>query len=480
MCYSSMSMVKKTIKTLASLKLAVIIIIVLCVLIAAGTIVESQFNAVIASKLVYRTWLMFTAMSALVISLTAVMVDRWPWKAKHASFVLAHIGIIVLLFGSWLTMTYGLDGSLRVPINGSSHLVQVNQTDLSVYASFDGQNYTKLTEQEVDFYTHPPEQHPIEIPTDEGLIKIEKYLPFAFPERKIRAAENAGPAVRFQINNGRANFSEWLVLEPAQKQLTKDLGPAKVTLLEKTEPPTQATGNNEIFLQANPPDTHLKYTVFYKDVGRKPLRGQIEEGGKIPTGWMNLEFHLLRFLPSAVDTWEFKPQERPTELTTDAIEVSFNNKRQWLQLDDVLKFYSPKAVYVVTYGHRKIDLGFGLNLKKFDIGRHQGIMKAMSYQSVVTVDDKSLTNASTDLAAEHLIAMNEPLKYKGLTFYQASFQEDPETGMPIASVFSVNADPGRWFKYLGSLLIVLGTIFLFYNRRQAARKQAPATNVEVI
>jgi len=60
--------------------------------------------------------------------------------------------------------------------------------------------------------------------------------------------------------------------------------------------------------------------------------------------------------------------------------------------------------------------------------------------------------------------MNEPLKHNGYTFYQSSFQEN-KMGEPIASVLSVNYDPGRWIKYFGSLCIVLGSIMLFYFKK---------------
>ncbi len=62
--------------------------------------------------------------------------------------------------------------------------------------------------------------------------------------------------------------------------------------------------------------------------------------------------------------------------------------------------------------------------------------------------------------SEQLISMNEPLKYKGLTIYQASFQE--ENGQPVASIFSVNQDPGRWVKYLGSLIMTIGIVLLMW------------------
>jgi hypothetical protein len=60
--------------------------------------------------------------------------------------------------------------------------------------------------------------------------------------------------------------------------------------------------------------------------------------------------------------------------------------------------------------------------------------------------------------------MNEPLKHKGYTFYQSSFEED-KMGNPVTSVLTVNYDPGRWLKYIGCLLIVLGSILLFYFKK---------------
>ncbi|HRO68280.1 MAG TPA: cytochrome c biogenesis protein, partial [Pseudobdellovibrionaceae bacterium] len=79
-----MSQQKKTqlariIRFLASLKLAVVIMIALAIVTAWGTIVESMYDAEAARKTVYDTVWMYAAMGALAVSLIAVMVDRWPW-----------------------------------------------------------------------------------------------------------------------------------------------------------------------------------------------------------------------------------------------------------------------------------------------------------------------------------------------------------------------------------------------------------------
>ncbi len=86
----------------------------------------------------------------------------------------------------------------------------------------------------------------------------------------------------------------------------------------------------------------------------------------------------------------------------------------------------------------------------------------MEYASQVTVQSKD----SDQKITSQLISMNEPMKYAGYTFYQASFEKDEKTGEPVASVFSVNRDPGRWIKYFGSIILSVGIVWLFYQRRK--------------
>ncbi len=60
--------------------------------------------------------------------------------------------------------------------------------------------------------------------------------------------------------------------------------------------------------------------------------------------------------------------------------------------------------------------------------------------------------------------MNNPLKYQNFTFYQASYFQSQEG--PMGSILSVNFDPGRPWKYLGSLLLVFGSIWHYFLRRK--------------
>lgn len=482
------STLRSLLKALSSLKLAVFIIVVFAVLTAVGTIIESKYDAIAASKWIYRTPWMFGVMILLAINLIAVMVDRWPWKQKHIPFILAHIGILVLLLGSLVTFLYGLDGTLRVAENEKNRFVTTSDTDLVIWSSFDGSNYTKLFEEPVDFFLHSPKEKPIEISVDhQKKIKISDYKPYALVTPQIRESDDprAGLAVRFNLSNERVHFTDWLMQRRrGDIGATLNLGPAKIII---GEAPKSPTGQNEIYLSvvsgaanamvdaaktpksAASATTRLKYTIYSRDTTHKTMTGFIKETETIKTPWMNLEFKLLRLLPQAQQFWDFKFVERPTPLTTAAVLVEFNGRQDWVQIDDVFKLFDDNIAYIISYGHRRIDMGFDITLKKFEVGRYQGTQRAATYQSWVDVPG----------VGERLISMNEPLKHKGLTVYQASFQEGPD-GVPVASIFSVNNDPGRWLKYLGSLIISLGVAWLFIHKRKSSRAQAPQKIEEVL
>ncbi|MGZ5280466.1 MAG: cytochrome c biogenesis protein ResB, partial [Pseudobdellovibrionaceae bacterium] len=219
-------MIQKFIKAFSSVKLAVVIIIALATLIAVGTIVESRYNAQVAAKLVYHTWMMYVVMGALALTLIAVMVDRWPWKKRHIPFLLAHVGILILQLGSVVTAKYGLDGNMRFGMGETNRFVTVPNTELQVWSSFDGDRYTKLLEKEVDFFVDPPSKNPLQLELPEGTFKVDDYAPFVIPSRKIIASQSprTGAGLRFQVQNDRANINEWLFQKKAGAMDTRKFG----------------------------------------------------------------------------------------------------------------------------------------------------------------------------------------------------------------------------------------------------------------
>lgn len=445
-------MYKKLIKQLSSLKLAVVVIISIAFITAIGTFVESKYDAITAKKIVYDSIFMTAIMLVLATNLIAVMIDRWPWKTRHAPFLCAHVGILMIMIGQSVTSQFGIDGTMRVGIMEDNRFVTLNQTDITVYSSFDGNNYSKIFEKEVDFFKNPPSsEKPFEILKNQIDIKFKNYYRYALSSRQTNEATNPklGAGVRFQISNGQANFIEWLVQRSPAHVVTQDLGPLKVHL---GKVPEFGNGANEIYLKSD--GKGVQFALFAKDALEPRKKGYLKEGEVIPTGWMGLELRILRYLPMAEETWKIEPRETPTPLTSEAVELEFEGKSYWMLLNDTVKLFSKNVVFFVSYANRRMDIGFPIFLNEFKMDRYQGTQRAASYKSIVTVPE---------LGSKE-ISMNEPLKHSGLTIYQASFQDGP-MGAPVASIFSINKDPGRWLKYLGSLIMSVGIILLFYFKK---------------
>lgn len=456
-----------------SFQLGIPVLVAITLLITWGTIVESQYDAYAAQRTVYHSWMMSLTMGLLIYNLAAVMIDRLPWKKRHIPFLCVHIGIISMILGGWVTQKYGLDGSMYLPIGGKNNFVTVSQTDLVVYATFDGDSYTKFYEREVDFFKTPPtEEKPVIVYLGAEQIKITKYLKYARVSKKITATtdERAGDMVKIQLQNPNVKQVETLIQPSKTKSAEVNLGPLKIYFAHVVKDKGRKDyAKNEIYLNTGggtADNKNVKYS-FYKINESLPFKtGQLQIGDVIDTGWMGLELRLLDFQQQVKEITEAVESPRPTPLTTPAIYLEFKGEKQWALINDVTKFFTEKVAYIMSYQNRRIDLGFPVNLKEFQMTQYEGTNKAKTYASRVSVENQDL-----HLTTEALIEMNEPMKFAGYTFYQSSFNQDEKTGEPIASVLSVNKDPGRWIKYLGSLILSLGIIWFFVQNRKRKTAQ---------
>lgn len=91
-------------------------------------------------------------------------------------------------------------------------------------------------------------------------------------------------------------------------------------------------------------------------------------------------------------------------------------------------------------------LPFTIEMIDFEKEMHPGTNTAKSYSSSIIVHEGGID-------WPFHIRMNEPLRYKGYTFYQASFSERAEG---TYSVLSVVRNQGRIFPYLASAIIFIG------------------------
>ena len=413
---------------------------------------------------------MYTVMTLLCINLVGVMVNRWPWKRHHAGFIFAHVGIIITLLGAWVTKEYGIDGSLQIPVGQKNRFVILPQPEVAIASSFIGVGLETLFRKPVNFIKKPPEKYPLTYQLAGHKWHVTRFLPYTIPQRRVSRSQYKadGPAVRFQLFNDKISQAHWIFLRQGQEYEEVHLGPAKVVLSDGSY---QYKEGYIIVLEPDIEKNHLKYRIYSQSKGGIINQGTAVAGDIVETGWtMGLKLRLISFLPQAKKEYVYQEKERPIEgVTTSAIEVEYRGERRWLGLGAVTRYFVENRAYMASYRNAFFRLNFDIELKGFRVGRYQGSMRAASYESDVFIKGLGKTT----------ISMNHPLKYRGFTFYQASFQE-AEPGRPYVSILSVNRDPGRYIKYSGCILIVLGFIvsLLFQaheslppKRRQMIRKK---------
>jgi len=441
----------------ASLELAVSLILFLAVILAVGTVYESKYGTAVASREVYRSIWMQILLWVLMLNLAAVAISRLPWKRNHIGFLVTHLGIITLLLGSWITQRAGVDGNLVLAPGESGRLARIDENMLYVFRTVPGKTYEPVLSKHLDFDQRRPLTKPISFRFEDAggkqEVKVLRYLPKAIREvaADIVPGGKGMPGLRFQMTGSRATFSDWLFLQ-ADIGATREVGPAVFRFSAKKPDlsglPEKATvalwmdGDKNL-----PPKMAVAQAgQKYKELGRIKLRSPLD------LGWMDFRFVLEEFHPSALPRAEYfeLPKDRPAAEAFEVVELGFGSQTLWLELGAAGQIPLGDALYYLQYTKRQVDFGFDVKLKDFNIGYYEGTTRPKTYSSEVEVG-----------GAGHTISMNEPLFYGGYRFYQASYEAD-ENGVPRYSVFSVNLDPGRFLKYFGCLMMVLGIVSMFY------------------
>ena len=94
-------------------------------------------------------------------------------------------------------------------------------------------------------------------------------------------------------------------------------------------------------------------------------------------------------------------------------------------------------------------LPFELELIDFEKIMHPGTNIAKSYSSLINL-------VEVGVSRKILISMNEPLRHRGYTFYQASFIEE---GIKQTTVLATVKNYGRLFPYISTIIMCIGILY---------------------
>lgn len=156
-----------------------------------------------------------------------------------------------------------------------------------------------------------------------------------------------------------------------------------------------------------------------------------------------------------------RPSEKEPEanLSGATLKISSTGSDQtdgtYLVFDGMPKpitFKKDNREYTLIFGKNQYELPFTLRLDDFKKDLYNGTDKARNYSSDVTLRDGKLSWPAR-------IEMNKPLRYRGYTFFQSSFEEGPNGQQ--ATILAVVENKGRLLPYIGTGVIGLGLLLHF-------------------
>jgi hypothetical protein len=140
----------------------------------------------------------------------------------------------------------------------------------------------------------------------------------------------------------------------------------------------------------------------------------------------------------------------------------------WLvsgQLGAPQQFIHEGRAYSLAMRPRRQYLPYSMTLKKFSHDVYEGTSIPKNFSSLV-----HLTNPGKGESRDVLIFMNQPLRYAGKAFYQASFGKND-----TLSILQVVENPGWLLPYISCVLVGLGLLIHFgISLRRALRRRAAA------
>lgn len=443
-------------RTLASLRLAVFLMVSLGGIAAFATFHEMNHGTAAVQRLVYRSWWFTSLLALLAVSIAAVMIDRWPWRRHHAGFLLAHAGILLILGGSLLSLHSGLDSTMALYEGESTDRVTLFDKTLQVALPARGAVVCPLDAD--GLVVAEGAERRVGVPGSDVTLVVLRALAHADVVESW-ADRSSGPTVlHFLLEAPFAKQEGWLVLgDPARERL--DFGPVAISFREVSSLARDGGSVSDVVvLRAE--DGTLRVAVPGRSVQPLAVPGRVDLGG------MNVT--VLRLLAHAAPTRDVREvAELPrVERRQAAVRVRLESpagqsEPVWIPWGEAASLPFGGGIASVAFRAPELSLPFRVTLRRFQSKKYPGSSMPATYESRVTVEDPEAG------VSEHLISMNEPLHHRGYIFFQSSFVE----GTPMASIFSVARAPGLPFVYLGTTLVGAGVAWMFYLKPWLARRQ---------
>ena len=140
---------------LASMPLAVVLLIALALVLGWATFIESEHGTEAVHFAVYDAWWFAGLMGLLGVNVLCAALIRLPWKRHQTGFVITHAGILVLLAGCIFSAMDGIDAQMYVLEGGTAHVAYSNTRHFQIKVFPDHSTDGTVTVIDVPFNSGP-------------------------------------------------------------------------------------------------------------------------------------------------------------------------------------------------------------------------------------------------------------------------------------------------------------------------------------
>lgn len=239
---------------LASVKLAVIVLALLAGVLSYATFYESRFGTAAVNEYIYRTKWFEVLLAFLGINVTCAATIRYPWTKRQTGFVITHIGLIVLILGSWWDARTADEGQVAMLEGQVSNTLVRQDASMIRLRELDPHTGKATTEFALPLHGGPFDWEPgryqlISAPKDPFKVGVKSYYAASIPKTVHVKGEGGRPMIelRPRIKPPRSSeFMEviqdehdrWLEIPPETRlsRAVKTAGPAQFAFLYVDRP----------------------------------------------------------------------------------------------------------------------------------------------------------------------------------------------------------------------------------------------------
>lgn len=447
----------KTFRVLFSPMFTGVLFVVLAVALAIATFIENDYGASAAGDMVYNARWFELLIAFIALNLTGQIIVFRLYRREKLSIFMFHAAFLVIIAGSAITRYTGEEGIMHIREGEEAGFYYSGDKYISasVFDRDGNRLWHDVTKFNIASLSVDKYRKHIALPENDINVSLSRFIPNVVAG--LADARGGKPAAALMITSGMSSRDDIIITEGE----VKNAGGLSIGL--NTDEPCDisiitADGKFMICSGKNLSETSMdsRETLIY------------EPGDTVLFNLMNIYLvDNIRIIPRSLSlsgTIRPVPADMSQERTgQNALEFQIGDAGVvytayiWDTGDDQGSHtVTSTGDYdiAISYGRKRVEIPFTLKLNEFTLERYPGSNSPSGYMSDVMVKDRE-----RGIEKPYLIYMNNILKYRGIRFYQSSYDRDEQ-----GTILSVNRDmAGMLVTYAGYGLMIIFILLSIFN-----------------